>query len=362
MKKYYRKEIIFGILLTFFGTCVGSGVQISDTTTNEIAKPTTTLVQWYEDFDDGTMNDWTIENPAKPGDQPITLELSMNQSHTSQYSLLFDSPHTGDPHYSGQAWGPMVPVNVNQPYTVEFWFRWNDFHWVWFVKFGYINILADYPYNPLTFYDGTYHFWGPPFQEYCPQQVWTHFRFDVNPETPSFNMTVNGNYIATCPYIAFEEDTRFYICDPGTNASYYFDHCYYDDIHIYSQNFQPNAPTIKGPTSGDYWKVHQWNITATDPDIDDMSYLVDWGDGTTTGWSPLLYHSGETMTQSHKYDTKGTYMIKAKAKDIYGNESNWGILEITMPYAYTKPFQSCLEKIFLRVPHAFPILRYLMRY
>lgn len=37
------------------------------------------------------------------------------------------------------------------------------------------------------------------------------------------------------------------------------------------------------------------------------------------------------MAQSHKYNAKPNYTITEKAKDIYGNESNWGTLEITMP-------------------------------
>jgi len=358
----WTKGLVVGIIMLFVGTSIGSGLHISGNTTNGITNPAITHVQWNENFDDGNMNDWTIQNPAKPGDQPITLELSTDQSHSPQYSMLWDSPHTGDPDYSGQAWGPNVPINVNQPYTVEFWYRWNDFHKVWFVKFGYINILADYPYNPLAFYDGTYHFWGPPFEEYCQQNVWTHFKFDVHPSATSYNMTVNGNYIATCPYVAFEEDTRFYICDPGANASDYFDHCYYDDISIYSKNFQPNAPTIDGPTSGDYREAHQWNITATDPDNDDIYYFVDWGDGKNTGWSSLTYNSGETMAQSHKYDAKGNYTIKAKAKDISGNESDWGTLTITMPCSYNIPLIQFWEKLLERFPNAFPILRYLMGY
>lgn len=328
---------------------------------NGITKSPTPLIQWNEDFDDGTMNDWTIENPAKPGERPITLELTTNQSHSSSYSLMFDSPHTGDPPYSGQAWGPMVSVNVNQPYMVEFWFRWNDVHWVWFVKFGYINILIDSPDTPLAFFNGTSNFWGPPFRTFCPQQLWTHFRFDVDPTVPSFTMTVNDHYVATCPYITFEEDTRFYICDPGFNASCYFDHCYYDDIAISSKNSQPNTPLITGPTSGDYRMVHEWNITATDPDHDDLYYLIDWGDGTTTGWSPSLYHSGETMVRSHRYDAKGTYVLKAKAKDVVGDESNWAIQEITMPYAFTVLFPSFWEKIALLISHAFPLLRGFLR-
>ena len=56
------------------------------------------------------------------------------------------------------------------------------------------------------------------------------------------------------------------------------------------------------------------------------------------------------------------YAIKAKAKDVNGNESNWETLTVTMPYSYNVPFMQFWERLFERFPNAFPILRHLMGY
>jgi hypothetical protein len=124
-------------------------------------------------------------------------------------------------------------------------------------------------------------------------------------------------------------------------------------------NVPPEKPSIDGPTTGKPNIAYLWNFTSIDSDNDDIFYYVDWGDGTNTGWS-LSYHSGQTMAQSHTYQSKGNYEIKAKAKDVSGKESDWGTLAITMPYSYNIPHMSFWTKLFQRFPNAFPILRHIL--
>jgi hypothetical protein len=64
--------------------------------------------------------------------------------------------------------------------------------------------------------------------------------------------------------------------------------------------------------------------------------------------------------QSHIWTTKGSFTIKVKAKDIYGNESDWGTLPVTMPLSYEPPHFQFLTWLFDRFPNAFPILRHLL--
>ena len=104
-----------------------------------------------------------------------------------------------------------------------------------------------------------------------------------------------------------------------------------------------------------------YNFTTTDPDGDEVYYFIDWGDQTNGSWIGP-YPSGDKITKSHTWSTKGTYIIKAKAKDIYGNESDWATLSVTMPCSYNIPFQHLWERLFERFPNAFPILRHLMGY
>jgi hypothetical protein len=126
-------------------------------------------------------------------------------------------------------------------------------------------------------------------------------------------------------------------------------------------NQPPNPPTITGPSSGKIKVETDYNFTATDPDGDQLSYFIDWSDGTNSSWIGP-YASGEQITRSHSWAKKGTYLLKAKAKDTFGDESDWGQLSVTMPCSYNLPFIHFWEQLFQRFPHAFPILRHLMGY
>jgi hypothetical protein len=98
-------------------------------------------------------------------------------------------------------------------------------------------------------------------------------------------------------------------------------------------NYPPDTPEIEGlrrfneGEGGEYPYV----INSTDPEGDDIYYLINWSDGTQdeTGY----YESGEEITINVTIPSeKGTYDIfKIKAIDIFGSESNWAILEVTVP-------------------------------
>jgi parallel beta-helix repeat protein len=225
--------IVIFLILGFIA--IASGIQLKEGEIN-------TTVEWFEDFDDGDISDWIIENPWQPETSPITIDVSDVQYNSSPYSLLLDSPH--QPSYTGRAWGPDVQVNLNQTYTVEFWFRWNDFHYVNLVVFGHVYLYLDIPDLPILIYDsGGYHYVGPNVQTYCPSNTWTHFLFTVNPDNQSYSMVVNGNLVLTFNYEWVNpEPTKFGIADTGPDSSDYFDHCYYDDIHVYQAS--ENQPSL----------------------------------------------------------------------------------------------------------------------
>lgn len=84
----------------------------------------------------------------------------------------------------------------------------------------------------------------------------------------------------------------------------------------------PNAPSIDGPTIGAVWIEYEYTVVTTDPNGDDVYYYVDWGDDTFEDWFGP-YESGDEVTVSHAWFEQGTYIIRAKAKDVYGVESNW---------------------------------------
>jgi len=126
-------------------------------------------------------------------------------------------------------------------------------------------------------------------------------------------------------------------------------------------NQPPAVPTIDGSASGIVGQTYEYTFITTDPNGDYISYYINWGDSTNSGWIGPN-QSSEQIIVSHTWTTRGTYTIKAKAKDVYDAESDWGLLKIRMPKGqiHTSPlFVHFFERLFERFPHAFPILQYL---
>jgi parallel beta-helix repeat protein len=127
-------------------------------------------------------------------------------------------------------------------------------------------------------------------------------------------------------------------------------------------NQPPEAPTINGPVFGKVGQSYDYTFTTTDPNGDTISYYIDWGDSTNSGWIGPN-QSNEQVIVSHTWTTRGTYTIKAKAKDVYESESEWGSFKIRMPKGQihtTFLFVHFLERLSERFPHAFPLLRYIL--
>ena len=122
----------------------------------------------------------------------------------------------------------------------------------------------------------------------------------------------------------------------------------------------PNPPIITGPVKAKIKNAVVYNLTTTNPDGDSVFYFIDWGDHTNSSWIGP-YSSGAIITQLHTWTTKGTYIIKVKAKDIYNAESsNWSTLEVVMSLSYELQHLQFLAWLFNWFPHAFPILRQLI--
>jgi outer membrane protein assembly factor BamB len=119
----------------------------------------------------------------------------------------------------------------------------------------------------------------------------------------------------------------------------------------------PTAPTIIGKIRGTIEKSYDYIFRSTSPVGNDVFYQIDWGDGSITDWLGP-YDSGESITMNHSWSDKGTYTIKARAKDIDNLWGPWGELKITMPYSYEPQFPF-IQWLLERFPNAFPILRYL---
>lgn len=91
----------------------------------------------------------------------------------------------------------------------------------------------------------------------------------------------------------------------------------------------PDAPIIQGPIVGDIGIEYNYKFSAVDPDDDNISFYIDWGDGNVEDWFGS-FESGEEVALSHIWLDKGTYTIRVKAKDTFGLVSSWGTLDVTI--------------------------------
>ena len=88
------------------------------------------------------------------------------------------------------------------------------------------------------------------------------------------------------------------------------------------KNSAPEPPQVQGPAVAKPGATLTFGFTSTDPDGDDLWYMVSWGDGTPMVWSSGR-PNGAQYVQTHSYPDSGAYFIKAKAKDSNQAESGW---------------------------------------
>jgi PKD repeat protein len=133
-------------------------------------------------------------------------------------------------------------------------------------------------------------------------------------------------------------------------------------VNIKIKNTRPNQPLKpNGATDGKINTEYTYTTYTYDPDDDQIWYQWDWGDGEISNWLGP-YNSNVTIVVSHSWEEKSSYNIKVKAKDSYEMESPWSDpLPITMPCSYDKPITHIFDWLFQRFPHAFPILRQLLK-
>jgi hypothetical protein len=111
----------------------------------------------------------------------------------------------------------------------------------------------------------------------------------------------------------------------------------------------PSAPIIEGPKRGKPGIEYDYTFVSTDPDGDYVSYYIDWF-STGEGFWTDFYESGELITLPHTWPECGTFTIRAKAKDEYGQEGPWGYLVVTMPKNKQINFNLWQMKLFENFP------------
>ncbi|WP_207681084.1 PKD domain-containing protein [Desulfonema magnum] len=98
-------------------------------------------------------------------------------------------------------------------------------------------------------------------------------------------------------------------------------------INITRPNGAPSKPQLAGNNGMiEVGKTLSLRAKSLDPDGDAVSYIYDWGDGDTTN----VPASENQVSASHIWDEAKTYIVKVRAKDTDGNESEWSETEISV--------------------------------
>jgi len=124
------------------------------------------------------------------------------------------------------------------------------------------------------------------------------------------------------------------------------------------ENNPPEIPSIDGSTEGTAGEEYTYEVCSTDPEGDEIIYCIDFGDDNgevCVGPFP----SETSVSVNHTWAEEGTYIVKVKATDTYGAESDWASLEVVMP-VNQQVINPLLQMILERLPNAFPILRQLL--
>lgn len=113
--------------------------------------------------------------------------------------------------------------------------------------------------------------------------------------------------------------------------------------------YGPSKPNINGPQSGTVDTDITYSFRSTEPTGDQVSYYIDWDDGTTTGWTSYV-SSGTSVSETHQWSSEKSYTIKAKAKDSKGAESQWEELTVGISKSRSAYQPHLFEYLFEKYP------------
>ena len=171
--------------------------------------------------------------------------------------------------------------------------------------------------------------------------------------------TCSGNWTSWATWTWWDTGMVF-----GKGVGYiklYLNDTYAGETNWYAtDNTQPNTPTIDGKVNGKAGVEYEYTFNAIDPDGFNLSYYVDWGDGTNSDWTEFV-DSGTDLKLKHTWSAQDDYTIQCRVKDLAHNTSDWATLDISMPKNKAFNFNfNLLEWLFERFPNAFPIIRQML--
>jgi fimbrial isopeptide formation D2 family protein len=119
---------------------------------------------------------------------------------------------------------------------------------------------------------------------------------------------------------------------------------YYDEVCITTiENHAPCPPIIRDDAEGKVGEELTFFVKTGDPDGDDVYYYINWGDERYEWIGP--YTSGDEIEVTHTWDIEGEYTVKAKAKDTWDEEGDWGNeITVTIEEEDTPDLKVCITR------------------
>ena len=334
-KELTKRSLVFGIFVVFIGAgimpSISGHTEQANSQLNGEAMTNFLLdddyVNVYWKFDDcggstlsdssghgydGTINGATWTTDSYTGcalifdgvDDYVTLDahskgLGMNKTDDAIYSFYFKPTGDGLIYSATAPWGYSPELRIELLPTGHLMFK------VWTNLCG-ISLVSSGTYDN--------------------EDEWYHaeFYFDGITSNPTIDLYVDDDFDSTVTHwlceIANDDYGKTKIGAHAYNLSDPFEGCI-DEFKIikYPGGNEQNPPTIDGPTEGEPGIDYDYTFVTDDPEGDNISIQVDWGDGEVTDWIGE-YNSGEEVTLSHSWD-EGAYEIKARSKDRWYHSS-----------------------------------------
>lgn len=297
------------------------------------------------------------------------FDISTTRSHSTSHSYKS--------RYNNNDVSSMVtnfPLLITEGMKLTFWCWYNtennyDYAFVEVTRDGrYYEVL-----DKFTGSSGTWVYKEYNLDNYKSESIFIRFRYETDGYTLQEGFYVDDIFpvpgFTNVNTLSNSITEKYYNISNKTNGDYFYRVKGYNTQHNWgdfstikkvtvniTSNQPPIVPNISGPKNGKPEIMYPYNITATDPDGNNIYYYIDWGDENNTGWLGP-FNSGEVIIVNHSWNQKGIFAIKVKAKDIYNSESDWAILEVTIPKNKFLSINIFLQ-ILTRIKEIFSLLNY----
>jgi len=272
---------------------------------------------------------------------------SVSSRSYSPSKSYYSSPYTTDL----STMTTQYPIYVNESMANVSFYCWYDISEQWNGNKAFFEISTNgREYTVIDTFSGESNGWirkNYSLEDYQGNSIYLQFRYAKTSNSDGEGFYVDDIDPVTYYYdVETLDDTiqqgQFSILKNNLEDSYFRIRGYNDEFgwgdwsqlvplgEMNNHNNPPNAPVITGSENPKKGKTTTYTVRSIDPDEDDVSYIITWGDGTTEEWSQA-YASGEEVTFSHTWGTTGDFEIKARAKDEHGKLSEWARLTVTTP-------------------------------